>query len=223
LRFNWGIEMRNSICGALAALSLVAIAGTQSAAAAVYNFDVLYLGGGSASLAPGSDNPLTTSLQVGDSFSYTLSAQAGYNWTVTSGGDSLFLATFGLAEVGSRFSDLNVELKDNGSNVLAYSDTNVASCCVHIGSGLLPLSTGLVFDQLLWSNTLLAGSSISTPTSLLQLFGAPEAQFRVQISYSNAVAPVPEPSTWAMMILGFAGIAYMTYRRRKQSSGLSAA
>ena len=30
-----------------------------------------------------------------------------------------------------------------------------------------------------------------------------------------AVAPVPEPSTWAMMILGFAGVGFMTYRRRK--------
>jgi hypothetical protein len=32
-----------------------------------------------------------------------------------------------------------------------------------------------------------------------------------------AVAAVPEPSTWAMMILGFAGIGAMTYRRRKQA------
>ena len=30
-------------------------------------------------------------------------------------------------------------------------------------------------------------------------------------------AAVPEPSTWAMMILGFAGIGAMTYRRRKQT------
>lgn len=31
------------------------------------------------------------------------------------------------------------------------------------------------------------------------------------------VAPaVPEPSTWAMMILGFAGVGFMAYRRRKQ-------
>jgi len=29
------------------------------------------------------------------------------------------------------------------------------------------------------------------------------------------VSGVPEPSTWAMMILGFAGVGYMTYRRRK--------
>jgi hypothetical protein len=31
----------------------------------------------------------------------------------------------------------------------------------------------------------------------------------------NAVTPgVPEPSTWAMMILGFAGVGFMAYRRR---------
>ena len=31
------------------------------------------------------------------------------------------------------------------------------------------------------------------------------------------VTAVPEPSTWAMMILGFAGIGAMTFRRRKQT------
>ena len=29
---------------------------------------------------------------------------------------------------------------------------------------------------------------------------------------------VPEPSTWAMMILGFAGVGAMAYRRRNQSA-----
>lgn len=33
----------------------------------------------------------------------------------------------------------------------------------------------------------------------------------------DPVAAVPEPSTWAMMILGFAGVGFMAYRRRKQS------
>jgi hypothetical protein len=27
---------------------------------------------------------------------------------------------------------------------------------------------------------------------------------------------IPEPSTWAMMILGFAGVGFMAYRRRSQ-------
>jgi PEP-CTERM motif len=35
---------------------------------------------------------------------------------------------------------------------------------------------------------------------------------------------VPEPSTWAMMILGFAGVGFLAYRRRKDSTlGLTAA
>jgi hypothetical protein len=32
---------------------------------------------------------------------------------------------------------------------------------------------------------------------------------------SDVVTAVPEPSTWAMMILGFAGVGFMTYRRRR--------
>ncbi|MDN3275965.1 PEPxxWA-CTERM sorting domain-containing protein [Frankia sp. RB7] len=36
-------------------------------------------------------------------------------------------------------------------------------------------------------------------------------------------SPVPEPSTWAMMILGFAGVGFMAYRRRNQASALTAA
>ena len=39
----------------------------------------------------------------------------------------------------------------------------------------------------------------------------------------GTVAPaVPEPSTWAMMILGFAGVGFMAYRRRNQSASLAA-
>jgi hypothetical protein len=33
---------------------------------------------------------------------------------------------------------------------------------------------------------------------------------------ADAVAAVPEPSTWAMLILGFAGVGFMAYRRRDQ-------
>jgi hypothetical protein len=33
---------------------------------------------------------------------------------------------------------------------------------------------------------------------------------------TSAVASVPEPSTWAMMILGFAGLGFMAYRRNSK-------
>ena len=38
----------------------------------------------------------------------------------------------------------------------------------------------------------------------------------------TVTAAVPEPSTWAMLILGFAGVGFMTYRRRTQAIALNA-
>ena len=39
---------------------------------------------------------------------------------------------------------------------------------------------------------------------------------------SIQVNAVPEPSTWAMLILGFAGIGFMAYRRKSQPAALAA-
>jgi len=38
-----------------------------------------------------------------------------------------------------------------------------------------------------------------------------------------AITAVPEPSTWAMMILGFFGVGFLAYRRRNQSTAIQAA
>ena len=38
-----------------------------------------------------------------------------------------------------------------------------------------------------------------------------------------AVAAVPEPSTWVMMILGFAGLGFLAYRRSRKDQGLALA
>jgi hypothetical protein len=40
---------------------------------------------------------------------------------------------------------------------------------------------------------------------------------------SPFTAAVPEPSTWAMMLLGFVGLGFLAYRRRNQSSAFTAA
>jgi hypothetical protein len=45
--------------------------------------------------------------------------------------------------------------------------------------------------------------------------------FRWAIGIS-AVSDVPEPSTWAMMALGFAGLGYLGYRSRKRPAALAA-
>jgi hypothetical protein len=40
--------------------------------------------------------------------------------------------------------------------------------------------------------------------------------------FNEQVTAVPEPSTWAMMILGFANVGFMAYRRRNQTVALVA-
>lgn len=41
----------------------------------------------------------------------------------------------------------------------------------------------------------------------------------IKFTLSNGfVAPVPEASTWAMMLLGFAGIGFLAYRRRPKAA-----
>jgi hypothetical protein len=39
-----------------------------------------------------------------------------------------------------------------------------------------------------------------------------------KLSADDSVSAVPEPSTWAMMILGFVGVGFMAYRRKGQPS-----
>jgi hypothetical protein len=53
----------------------------------------------------------------------------------------------------------------------------------------------------------------------LKLFSAGNEQLG---EVSIQVNAVPEPSTWAMLILGFAGIGFMAYRRKLQPAVLAA-
>ena len=36
------------------------------------------------------------------------------------------------------------------------------------------------------------------------------------VNFTEFTAAVPEPSTWAMMLLGFAGIGFAAYRRKNK-------
>jgi hypothetical protein len=42
----------------------------------------------------------------------------------------------------------------------------------------------------------------------------------IHLSSGNFTTDVPEPSTWAMMILGFFGVGFMAYRRKSQTNNL---
>jgi PEP-CTERM motif-containing protein len=44
---------------------------------------------------------------------------------------------------------------------------------------------------------------------------------QISFNVTGVTSPVPEPSTWAMMILGFAGVGFMTYRRKVKPTFLA--
>jgi hypothetical protein len=62
--------------------------------------------------------------------------------------------------------------------------------------------------------------SISGPFANEQLFAifGPQAALApaAYLTLETSVAAVPEPSTWAMMILGFAGVGFVAYRRKSK-------
>jgi hypothetical protein len=75
------------------------------------------------------------------------------------------------------------------------------------------------------TNNLGLGGSIMQPTGpytwLLHLDDALSTDndnndILIQLSIRPVVAAVPELSTWAMMLLGFAGVGFLSYRRRKR-------
>jgi PEP-CTERM motif len=60
------------------------------------------------------------------------------------------------------------------------------------------------------------------PDSLTFDFAIDNITFNQPLGGNGDVGSVPEPSTWAMMILGFAGIGFMAYRRKSKSALMAA-
>lgn len=51
---------------------------------------------------------------------------------------------------------------------------------------------------------------------------SPFFYYGINVDRTFAVSAVPEPSTWAMMLIGFAGIGYAAYRRRASRQAAAA-
>ncbi|ANW02213.1 hypothetical protein LMTR13_20610 [Bradyrhizobium icense] len=54
-------------------------------------------------------------------------------------------------------------------------------------------------------------------------YGTSTLKILADFTFATAAPPVPEASTWAMMILGFAGVGFVAYRRKRAGSALPAA
>jgi hypothetical protein len=71
-----------------------------------------------------------------------------------------------------------------------------------------------------WSNATLNSLGLTPGTYVYTWGTGPDADsLTVQI---GAVAAVPEPSTWATMLLGFAGVGFMAYRKKSKPALMAA-
>jgi len=94
--------------------------------------------------------------------------------------------------------------------------------------GTLTAPFGSLVGRIGSGNFFLIGTSfsgIAPAAGELNLFywdqnASDNTQF-VTATVTTGVSGVPEPSTWAMMILGFAGIGFMAYRRSRKSSAMA--
>ncbi|HEX2814957.1 MAG TPA: PEPxxWA-CTERM sorting domain-containing protein [Phenylobacterium sp.] len=195
------------------ALALTFGAGIAAANASVFNFDVIYTGGGNAVLAPGSDDMLGVGPVQGDTINYSITASGGQWKTIAPGGPSIFgaLGDF-LGDFGQVSFDYNYAFNFHGAAQSTGSGSG-SQGDADIGPRQIFYASGMNFDN--FSETLLVTSAtqVLTFVSLLPSWpgNSPEAGSPDTIVFTRS--GVPEPAAWALMILGFAGVGASLRRR----------
>ena len=224
------------------ALSMACLLSTTVHAAS-FDFSITYQGAGVTVVDQGSDTPAGTVLFGGDSFTWSLHTDPNHFWQVIDGGGLFPLMAFGVEEPAIRTGTYQLLARNDGAEVFSFGTTDEQSE-VHIGTNTITLGTGLVFDELFLSYTLNSVASLPAPIpddmddmdaigdddginvmplvaipstirGSLPIFGAPELAYPRNIQY---VATIPEPETYAMMLMGLATVG--GFARRRSARGL---
>jgi hypothetical protein len=140
--------------------------------------------------------------QVNEGDQYTITVDVGSVTGQTFGAFKVLLGYNPTGVIGAGVTYFTLNKNANTGGLPAPGTWETETLTGTFASGTLT-STGHVFVELL-------GYGDNT----VELFD------NVHASYLTAA--VPEPSTWAMMILGFAGIGFMTYRRKAKPALMAA-
>jgi hypothetical protein len=203
--------MRKLLIGAaLALVSLSSLAQANTVTGSIWENDPT--GANNATIA----NIPVTSPDVTFSTTSPLNFSSGSLYTIgeflASGGGSTILT--GSSQLGNTM--LNTFFDFQGT----VSVTNGQTFTVAHDDGLT-----LVIDGL----TVINAPGPTAPTTTTVTYTGPTGNFGFNLAYGECCGPpavlaislpltaaVPETSTWAMMILGFAGIGFMAYRRKSK-------
>jgi PEP-CTERM motif len=148
---------------------------------------------------------VTGTLVEVDVASFTSSTMGFLNLLSTSGGvPSTILQSTSIQSLvnDNGFLDFSVSLDVTAGEVLAFEYVDHSSGVALDGTGPGQYSGGQGF--------------FLNPDANVNSFAGSGFDEGFRTFVDNGVSAVPEPSTWAMMILGFAGIGAMAYRRKSK-------
>jgi hypothetical protein len=223
-------KLRSSLMGLL--LATGALAFTSPAQAVVFDLTSCHLSGGCGTVTQFGTVTLT---QTGSNVLFDVVLNSGNRFVETgAGGDSLFIFNDTLA--GTTITGITATL--NGTTVAisgGLSGLTNQTPFMADGTGFFTASvfcttasscnggstpnindlhftvTGATIAQLTTAN---AAGNIFVADILCGQTGCGGLTGPVDVT--GVAPPVPEPSTWAMLIIGFAGIGFMAYRRKSQ-------
>lgn len=150
-------------------------------------------------------------------FNYTFSPGS----TVTLGGDTETVSGSFTVDTASTTLTGSVTLTGAGPLAGLYSSQHTFGNNEADFGGSNPIFN-IIQDLKFHFGGAFGGSSYSSVFVEIDALGNTANVFDLAILNGSIVATVPEPSTWAMMLLGFCGLGFMAYRR-KDKLALSAA
>jgi PEP-CTERM motif len=136
------------------------------------------------------------------------------------GGTGTLVLNFASAPTGSSTLSGSTLTADFGSFTETVDHVTFTTTLADVTS--ISLTGGTTLSNIVASTT--NGVTLSEPNIFNQpmtwTLGVPFTNFGT-IDVTNKVTAVPEPATWAMMILGFLGLGFMAVRKNKKQSALS--
>ncbi|AUC97085.1 hypothetical protein CWS35_24690 [Bradyrhizobium sp. SK17] len=151
----------------------------------------------------------TNTLVVGDFSAYPNGFLASYSWT----GGPYFTQNVPVDPFNGPFSSISLSFYFNGSTTLIYECDQFEAHCGRNDMVQTYFYINPEFPNISGGGGG-GGDGPNVAYAPLQIFIELPSGF--SLIDPNAVASaVPEPSTWAMMLLGFAGLGLMAYRRSK--------
>jgi hypothetical protein len=133
------------------------------------------------------------------------------------------LLTFTVASGTTDLFSLSDELvAGDVYTVSSVGGTSITTTSSTFGARVVDFPTGLgntTFDAA-WTNASYSHLQLTlgAGTYDLSVTGNGAGGLPAHFGYRLDVAAVPEPSTWAMIVLGFAGIGFLSYRRKGRGS-----